>query len=283
MVVFAPQDALRDPPFSRLDLCTCRNLLDLSGARGAAAAARVAALRAPRRRRAVPRQRRVRRRARWSLRDRQQEVADLPPRHRRAEPLRRRAAAHAGHCRERAGGRGGRRVFAGHAAADADAAHHPGGVARRAGAAHGGRGPGRPRRLLPRRHVALPAATHGRADAAPLRPAAPRRPRRGARCAARGRAGRADDQCRGERRDTRGAPAHHRRAARPGTRSAVLPGRLRAATRACCKRGAARTGRARPNRAWLPTTRAAPSRTSCGSPAANSRRRSMPTRPTTPS
>ena len=27
MVVFAPQDALRDPPFSRLDLCTCRNLL----------------------------------------------------------------------------------------------------------------------------------------------------------------------------------------------------------------------------------------------------------------
>ncbi len=27
MVVFAPQDALRDPPFSRLDVCTCRNLL----------------------------------------------------------------------------------------------------------------------------------------------------------------------------------------------------------------------------------------------------------------
>jgi two-component system CheB/CheR fusion protein len=27
MVVFAPQDILRDPPFSRLDLCTCRNLL----------------------------------------------------------------------------------------------------------------------------------------------------------------------------------------------------------------------------------------------------------------
>ncbi len=27
MVVFAPQDILRDPPFSRVDLCTCRNLL----------------------------------------------------------------------------------------------------------------------------------------------------------------------------------------------------------------------------------------------------------------
>src|SRR5579864_2126204 len=27
MVVFAPQDVLRDPPFSRVDLCTCRNLL----------------------------------------------------------------------------------------------------------------------------------------------------------------------------------------------------------------------------------------------------------------
>jgi two-component system, chemotaxis family, CheB/CheR fusion protein len=27
MVVFAPQNVLRDPPFSRLDLCTCRNLL----------------------------------------------------------------------------------------------------------------------------------------------------------------------------------------------------------------------------------------------------------------
>jgi len=27
MVVFAPQDVLRDPPFSQLDLCTCRNLL----------------------------------------------------------------------------------------------------------------------------------------------------------------------------------------------------------------------------------------------------------------
>ncbi len=27
MVVFAPQDLLRDPPFSRIDLCTCRNLL----------------------------------------------------------------------------------------------------------------------------------------------------------------------------------------------------------------------------------------------------------------
>ncbi|MBV9697330.1 MAG: hypothetical protein JO005_10415, partial [Gammaproteobacteria bacterium] len=27
MVIFAPQDVLRDPPFSRLDLCTCRNLL----------------------------------------------------------------------------------------------------------------------------------------------------------------------------------------------------------------------------------------------------------------
>jgi two-component system CheB/CheR fusion protein len=27
MVVFAPQDVLRDPPFSRIDLCTCRNLL----------------------------------------------------------------------------------------------------------------------------------------------------------------------------------------------------------------------------------------------------------------
>lgn len=27
MVVFAPQDLMRDPPFSRLDLCTCRNLL----------------------------------------------------------------------------------------------------------------------------------------------------------------------------------------------------------------------------------------------------------------
>jgi two-component system CheB/CheR fusion protein len=27
MVVFAPQDILRDPPFSRLDICTCRNLL----------------------------------------------------------------------------------------------------------------------------------------------------------------------------------------------------------------------------------------------------------------
>ncbi len=27
MVVFAPQDVLRDPPFSRLDLCTCRNLM----------------------------------------------------------------------------------------------------------------------------------------------------------------------------------------------------------------------------------------------------------------
>jgi len=26
-VVFAPQDILRDPPFSRVDLCTCRNLL----------------------------------------------------------------------------------------------------------------------------------------------------------------------------------------------------------------------------------------------------------------
>ena len=27
MVVFAPQDVLRDPPFSRIDICTCRNLL----------------------------------------------------------------------------------------------------------------------------------------------------------------------------------------------------------------------------------------------------------------
>lgn len=27
MVVFAPHDILRDPPFSRIDLCTCRNLL----------------------------------------------------------------------------------------------------------------------------------------------------------------------------------------------------------------------------------------------------------------
>jgi two-component system CheB/CheR fusion protein len=27
MVVFAPQDLLRDPPFSRIDICTCRNLL----------------------------------------------------------------------------------------------------------------------------------------------------------------------------------------------------------------------------------------------------------------
>jgi two-component system CheB/CheR fusion protein len=27
MVIFAPQDVLHDPPFSRLDLCTCRNLL----------------------------------------------------------------------------------------------------------------------------------------------------------------------------------------------------------------------------------------------------------------
>ncbi|HET6493436.1 MAG TPA: CheR family methyltransferase, partial [Burkholderiales bacterium] len=27
MVVFAPQDLMRDPPFSRVDLCTCRNLL----------------------------------------------------------------------------------------------------------------------------------------------------------------------------------------------------------------------------------------------------------------
>src|SRR5207253_1754641 len=27
MVVFAPQNVLQDPPFSRLDICTCRNLL----------------------------------------------------------------------------------------------------------------------------------------------------------------------------------------------------------------------------------------------------------------
>ena len=27
MVVFAPQNLLRDPPFSRVDICTCRNLL----------------------------------------------------------------------------------------------------------------------------------------------------------------------------------------------------------------------------------------------------------------
>lgn len=27
MIVFAPQDILRDPPFSRVDICTCRNLL----------------------------------------------------------------------------------------------------------------------------------------------------------------------------------------------------------------------------------------------------------------
>ena len=27
MVVFAPQNLLYDPPFSRLDICTCRNLM----------------------------------------------------------------------------------------------------------------------------------------------------------------------------------------------------------------------------------------------------------------
>src|SRR4029079_7514849 len=27
LVVFAPQNVVQDPPFSRLDICTCRNLL----------------------------------------------------------------------------------------------------------------------------------------------------------------------------------------------------------------------------------------------------------------
>lgn len=57
MVVFAVQSVIKDPPFTRLDLLTCRNLpqpADLPGARAAGAAGADFSLRAAPRRRAVP-------------------------------------------------------------------------------------------------------------------------------------------------------------------------------------------------------------------------------------
>ena len=76
-VMFAPQNLLRDPPFSRLDLISCRNVLMYL--EPAPEPHRLAAALRPRARRApLPRHRRDDRRARGPVRGRLEEVAGLP-------------------------------------------------------------------------------------------------------------------------------------------------------------------------------------------------------------
>ena len=78
MVVFAPQDVLRDPPFSRVDICHLPQPAHLPRAGDAAARAGAAALRAARRRLPVPRQHRILFGLRAPVRSHQQEMAHLP-------------------------------------------------------------------------------------------------------------------------------------------------------------------------------------------------------------
>ena len=77
MVIFAAQNVLKDPPFTKLDLLVCRNLLIYLQRRGPGTGALALPLRPQARRPALPRHRREHRRPERPLRRGRQEMEDL--------------------------------------------------------------------------------------------------------------------------------------------------------------------------------------------------------------
>ncbi len=168
-VLFAQHNVLREPPFSRVDLISCRNLLiylnrAAPGRRDGHLPLCVAA-----RRRAVPGLLGIGRRGRRAFRRRRQEAPPVPAEQSAAAAARAGAAAR--------GGASGQRAAAARSARNA-----PDGQCRTAPAGHPGLGgPERsggcaqPHPAPDGRRVALPAAARGRAHAQPAgqRPSGP--------------------------------------------------------------------------------------------------------------
>ncbi len=101
MVVFAAHDVIKDAPFTRVDLVSCRNMLIYLQPQRAAEGAVAVPLRAHPRWSAGPRSEREPRRAHEGLRDARQALADLPQAQRHAGRRRHAAPAEA-HVRGRA-------------------------------------------------------------------------------------------------------------------------------------------------------------------------------------